>query len=492
MLLDFFKLLRENLQRRNYETWLEVTEVAQRIWTLALTSVAFFMVALDSLVVVTALPAIHREIGGSISTLEWTVNAFTLTYAAGIITAAALGDRLGRRLIFISGLAVFTASSIACAIAPSAEVLIAARAVQGLGAAMVMPVSLTILTTTFPAERRGAIVGVWGGIGGLAVATGPLVGGAITEGLSWHWIFWVNAPIGVLAILLSLLRIPESKGPATRLDLIATALIATGAAAIVWGLIRAGDDGWQSSSTAGTLIVGALLLVGFVVWEIRAAQPMVPMHLFRSLSFSTGNATGFLMAGAIFSAAFLVSQYMQFGLGYSPLNAGLRVLPWTAMPVFVAPAAGLLSDRIGRRTVLVLGMALQGAGLIWFALLATASVPYVSLVLPLIVAGVGISMALPIAPTVVVSAVKPQEMGKASGVNSTVQRFGAAFAIAIGAAVFASYGHIGTPSSFVSGFQPALIVVGSLSLIGAITALGVESRRPVVQVESAVEAASAA
>ena len=466
--------------------------MAQRIWTLALTSVAFFMVALDSLVVVTALPAIHREIGGSISTLEWTVNAFTLTYAAGIITAAALGDRLGRRLIFISGLAVFTASSIACAIAPSAEILIAARAVQGLGAAMVMPVSLTILTSTFPAERRGAIVGVWGGIGGLAVATGPLVGGAITQGLSWHWIFWVNAPIGVLAILLSLLRIPESKGPATRLDLIATALVATGAAAIVWGLIRAGDDGWTSSSTAGAMVVGALLLVGFVVWEIRAAQPMVPMHLFRSLSFSTGNATAFLMAGAIFSAAFLVSQYMQFALGYSPLNAGLRVLPWTATPVFVAPVAGLLSDRIGRRTVLVLGMALQGAGLIWFALLATTSVAYGNLVLPLIVAGVGVSMALPIAPTVVVSAVKPYEMGKASGVNSTMQRFGAAFAIAIGAAVFASNGHIGTPSSFVSGFQPALIVVGSLSLLGAITALGVESRRPAVQIESSVEAASAA
>ena len=466
--------------------------MAQRIWTLALTSVAFFMVALDALVVITALPAIHREIGGSISTLEWTLNAFTLTYAAGIITAAALGDRLGRRLIFASGLAVFTASSVACAIAPSAEILIAARAVQGLGAAMVMPVSLTILTSAFPAERRGAIVGIWGGIGGLAVAAGPLVGGAITQGLSWHWIFWVNAPIGVLAILLSLLRVPESRGPATRLDLVATALVATGAAAIVWGLIRAGDDGWGNSSTIGTLIVGGLLLVGFVVWEIRVTQPMVPMHLFRSRTFSTGNATAFLMAGAIASAAFLTSQYMQFGLGYSPLETGLRLLPWTATPVFVAPLAGLVSDRIGRRTVLSLGMALQGVGLIWFALLATAHVAYGELVLPLIVGGVGVSMAIPIAPTVVVSAVKPHEMGKASGVNSTMQRFGAAFAIAIAAAVFASYGHIGTPSSFVSGFQPALIVVGSLSLLGAITALGVESRRPAVRVESAVEAASAA
>jgi EmrB/QacA subfamily drug resistance transporter len=466
--------------------------MAQRIWTLALTSIAFFMVALDSLVVVTALPAIHREIGGSISTLEWTVNAFTLTYAAGIITAAALGDRLGRRLMFILGLGVFTASSVACAVAPSASFLIAARAVQGVGAAMVMPVSLTILTSAFPAERRGTVIGIWGGIGGLAVATGPLVGGAITQGLSWHWIFWVNAPIGAIAILLSLLRLRESRGPATRLDLVATALVASGAAAIVWGLIRAGDEGWQASPTIGTLITGVLLLAGFVAWELRATEPMLPMRLFRSVSFSSGNATAFLMSGTIFAAAFLVAQYMQFGLRYSPLDTGLRLLPWTATPLFVAPAAGLLSDRIGRRPVLVLGMAMQGVGLAWFALLATAHVAYGELVLPLIVAGVGISLALPIAPTVIVSAVEPHEMGKASGVNSTMQRFGAAFAIAIGAAVFASHGHIATPATFVLGFQPALIVVASLSLIGAISALGVQSRQPAVAQTTVVAAADAA
>src|SRR5689334_10398187 len=370
--------------------------MSQRIWTLALTSVAFFMVALDSLVVVTALPAIHRDIGGSILTLEWTVNAFTLTYAAGIITAAALGDRFGRRLIFITGLAVFTLSSIACGLAPSAELLIAARAVQGLGAAMVMPVSLTILTTAFSAERRGAIVGIWGGIGGLAVAAGPLVGGAITQGVSWHWIFWVNAPIGVATVLLSLVRLPESKGPATRLDLVAAALVGGGAVAVVWGLIRAGDDGWTSRSALATLALGLALIVVFVVWEARANEPMLPVHMFRNRSFTAGNATGFLMSGTIFSAAFLVAQYMQFGLGYSPLDTGLRVLPWTAMPVVIAPAAGLVSDRIGRRPVLVLGMLLQGAGLLWFASLATLGVAYGQLVLPLIVAGVGVSMALPI------------------------------------------------------------------------------------------------
>ena len=463
--------------------------MSHRIWTLLLTSTAFFMVALDSLVVVTALPAMHRDLGGSISTLEWTVNAFTLTYAAGIITAAALGDRLGRRLVFVAGLAVFTLSSVACALAPSTEVLVAARAVQGLGAAMVMPLSLTILTSAFPPERRGAIVGIWGGIGGLAVAAGPLVGGAITQGLNWHWIFWVNAPIGVAAILLSLLRLPESTGPATRLDLIATALFGIGATGIVWGLIRAGDDGWQSPSTLGTLAAGFLLIAAFVAWELRVPEPMLPMRLFRSRSFSAGNVTAFLMAGTIFSAAFLIAQYMQFVHGYSPLDAGLRLLPWTATPLAVAPAAGLLSDRIGRRPVLVTGMLLQGGGLGWFALLATEGVAYGQLVLPLVVAGIGISMALPIAPTVVVSAVKPQQMGQASGVNSTMQRFGSAFAIAIAAAVFAAHGHLGSAAGFEAGFRPALTVVASLSLLGALSALAVGSRAATVQAQALAEAA---
>ena len=462
------------------------------VWAVALTSVAFFMSALDNLVVITALPAVHREIGGSLSDLQWTLNAYTLAVAAGIIAAAALGDRLGRRRLYVIGLVVFSLASAACALAPTAGALIVARTIQGLGAAIITPLSLTILTAAFPAARRGAIVGIWGGIGGLAVAAGPLVGGAVTQGLSWHWIFWVNAPIGVAAILLSAFRLPESKGPATRLDFVAAALVATGAAALVWGLIRAGDEGWQSSSTVGTLIVGVVLLAGFVAWELRVAQPMLPMHLFRSASFSTGSVTGFLMSGALVSAAFLVSQYMQFGLGYSPLDTGVRILPWTATPLFVAPAAGFLSDRIGRRTVLVLGMAMQGAGLIWFALLATAHVAYGDLVLPMIVGGVGVSMALPTVSTVVVSAVRPHEMGKASGVNSTMQRFGAAFAIAIGSAVFAAYGHIGTPSSFVDGFQPALVVVGSLSLLGAVTALGVQSRKPAVAVPAEVEAVAAA
>ncbi len=435
------------------------------------------MVILDALVVVTALPAIQRDLHASLSMLEWTVNAFTLAFAAGIITATALGDRLGRRRIFTIGLAMFSAASAACALAPSAELLIAARAVQGLSAAMIMPLSLTILVSSFPPERRGAIVGIWGGIGGLAVASGPLVGGAITQGLDWHWIFWVNVPIGVVAAVLARLQLAESYGPATRLDLPAAALAASGAIAIVWGLIQTGDVGWGSAQVIASLVSGVVLIAAFLAWERRATDPMLPLRLFASTGFTAANFTGFLMAGAITSAAFLMSQYFQFALHYSPLAAGLRLLPWTATPLLVAPLAGLLSDRIGARPVLVLGMLLQGVGLAWIAAISAAGASYGPFVVPLIIAGIGISMAIPIVSTAVLSAVSPRDMGKASGVNSTLQRFGAAFAVAIAAAVFSANGHLGTAVSFTAGFRPALALVAGLSVLGAITALAVKASK---------------
>src|SRR5438128_767359 len=317
------------------------------IWTLVLTSLAFFMVALDTLVVVTALPAIQRDLHANLSLLEWTINAFTLAVAAGVITAAALGDRFGRRRVFAIGLGLFTLASAACALAPTTGLLIAARAVQGLGAAMVMPVSLTILASAFPPERRGAIVGIYGGIGGLAIASGPLVGGAITQGLDWHWIFWVNVPVGIVATLLARVLLSESHGPTTRLDLSAAALMSAGAIAIIWGLIRAGDVGWGRGQVIVSLVVGVVLVAGFLAWERRATDPMLPLTLFARRGFAAANVTAFLMSGAISAAAFLISQYFQFGLGFSPMGTGLRLLPWTATPLLIAPLAGLLSDRIG-------------------------------------------------------------------------------------------------------------------------------------------------
>jgi EmrB/QacA subfamily drug resistance transporter len=457
-------------------------------WALALTSVAFFMVVLDSLVVMTALPAIHRELGGGLSTLEWTINAYSLTAAAGIITAAALGDRLGRRLVFTAGLLLFTVASAACALAPSVAVLIAARAVQGAGAALVIPLSLTILTGAFPAERRGAIVGIWGGLGGLAVAGGPLVGGAVTQGLDWHWIFWINVPIGLAAAGLSAWRLAESHGPATRLDLPAFGLVSGGALGVVWGLVRGNEAGWTSVETVAALGLGALLLAAFVAWERRAPEPMLPLRLFRSRAFAAAGVTAFLMSGSIFSAAFLASQFFQLVLGYSPLGTGLRFLPWTATPIVIAPLAGMLSDRIGRRPLMVAGMLLQGAGLAWIALSAGVGTGYGQLVLPLVVAGVGISMALAATSAAAMSAVAPRDMGKASGASNTLQRFGGVFCIAIVSAVFAANGHLGTAASFTAGFRPALAVVAGISALGALSALAVGGRRPAV--EAGAEAAA--
>jgi EmrB/QacA subfamily drug resistance transporter len=444
---------------------------------LGLTSIAFFMVALDALVVITALPAIHRDLGASLATLQWTVNSYTLAYAAGITTAAALGDRVGRRRVFVVGLALFAVASAACALAPTAELLIAARAAQGVGAAIIMPLSLTILTTAFPVERRGAIVGIWGGIAGLATASGPLVGGAITQGLDWHWIFWINVPIGLIAALLSTVRLPESFGSPTRLDLLAVVLVSGGATGIVLGLVRAAVIGWGSTEAVGTLGLGILLMAAFVGWELRAPEPMLPMRLFRGLTFSAASATSFFMSGALFAAAFLVAQYFQLALGYSPFDTGVRLLPWTAPPLVIAPLAGALSDRLGRRPLMVAGMALQGVGLMWFSLLAGAGIDFWGSIISLLVAGIGISMVLPVAPAAVLSAVARSDVGKASAVNSTLSRFGSAFGVAVATAVFGANGSLATPLSFTVGFHPALTAVAALSFVGVLTALAAGTPR---------------
>src|SRR5271166_790085 len=293
-----------------------------RVLTVLLTSVAYFMVALDTLVVVTALPSIHRDLGGNVGTLQWTVNAYVLTFGA-TITAAALGDLIGRRRMYVLGLVVFTAASAACALAPNIGVLIACRAVEGVGAGIIMPLGLTLLTYAFPVERRGAVIGIWGGVAGLAVASGPLIGGAVTQGLNWHWIFWVNVPIGILALVGARLRLADSRGPASRLDLPALILIAAGVGALTYGLVQAGQAGWGSAQAIIALCLGAASIAGFIAWEKRAAEPMIPLGLFRSASFSAAVATQFLLAAAIYSAAFLTSQFFQFALGDSPLGTGL-------------------------------------------------------------------------------------------------------------------------------------------------------------------------
>jgi EmrB/QacA subfamily drug resistance transporter len=460
----------------------------QRSWALVLTSVAFFMTALDALVVVTALPAIHASLGGSVGTLEWTVNAYTLPFAAGIITAAAIGDKFGRRRMYVTGLLLFTLASAACAIAPSAGALITARAFQGLGAALVTPLSLTILAAVFPAERRGTIVGIWGAIGGLAVAGGPLVGGAVVQGLDWHWIFWINVPIGLAAAILSTLRLPESRGQARRLDIGGLALVAAGALALAWGLVRSTDAGWSNVQVITALCLGAVLIAAFIAWERRVAEPMLPLRLLRIRAFTAASATGFLSMAAITSAAFLMSQFFQLGLGYTPFGTGLRFLPWTATPLLIAPVAGRLADRIGARPLMATGMALQAGGLAWVAIDISASASYGELVLPLVIAGIGISMAIPTTPTAALGAVPPADIGTASGVLNTMQRFGPVFGVAIAAAVFSASGHLGSASGVVAGVRPALATSAGLSLLGALSALAVSGQRRRAAAKGTVQA----
>ena len=432
-----------------------VTVVRPRL-VLGLTSIAYFMVVLDSLVVVAALPRMQQDLHADLTALQWTVNSYGIAFAAGIITAAALGDRFGRRRVFTLGLALFTLSSAACAMAPGAAALIVARTVQGLGAAVVLPLSLTILTTAFPAQRRGLLMGVYGGLAGLAVAAGPLVGGAVTESLDWHWIFWLNVPIGLLAATLGIRLLPESHGAAQRLDLSGVALVTAGVVALVWSLVRANDVGWSRPQTVATLLAGCALLWAFVGWQRRAHAPLIPLGMFRSQAFAVGNVTTFFMSGATFAAAFLITQEFQFARGYSPISTGLRLLPFFATPMVVSPFAGAISDRIGRRPIMVTGLALQALGFAWVAARGSLRTSWVELVIALLVAGVGISMALPTVPTAVLNAVPATQLGKASGINYMAQRFGAVFAIAIGSALFSAHGHLGNPTAVTAGFRAAL------------------------------------
>ncbi|MQA76608.1 MAG: DHA2 family efflux MFS transporter permease subunit, partial [Solirubrobacterales bacterium] len=346
------------------------------VWTLILTSAATFMAALDNLVVTTALPVIREDLDGNLADLEWIVNGYTLPFACLLLLGAALGDRFGRRRVFIGGIALFTAASAWAALSTSTDSLIAARAAQGAGAAALLPLSFTLISAAVPANRRGMAFGIWGAVNGLAVANGPLVGGSITENISWHWIFWLNVPIGIVLIPLVRARLAESRGPNNRLDLIGTALASAGLFGVVMAIVRGNEHGWTSGTVLAGFILGGALLVAFVRWELYTAAPMVPMRLFRSRTFSAINVAGLLMFLGAFGSIFLLTQFLQFIQGYSPQEAGLRMLPWTAMPMIVAPLAGALSDRIGGRLIVLSGFLTMAAGLGWFAVVAEPDVSY--------------------------------------------------------------------------------------------------------------------
>ena len=461
-------------------------------WTLAITSLALFMVSLDNLVVTTALPVIRRDLHATISQLEWTVNAYTLTFAVLLLTGAALGDRFGRRRLFVIGMLLFTGASAFAALSTSANALDIARALQGVGGAIVTPLTLTLLSAAVPAERRGLALGIWGGIGGLAVALGPLVGGAIVSGVSWHWIFWVNVPIGLVLAPLAYSRLEESHGGDRALDLPGLGLASTGLLGIVWGLVRGNDHGWTSTGIVVPIVAGALLVAAFVAWELRASSPMLPMQFFRDRTFTLTNVASLFMFFGMFGSIFFLAQYFQTVQGYSPLQSGLRILPWTAMPMIVAPIAGALSDRIGGQRLMAAGLALQSAGLLWIAAVSTPTTPYIDFVGPFVLSGIGMGLFFAPVANVVLSSVRPEQEGKASGATNAIRELGGVFGVAVLAAVFSHVGGYQSSETFVHGLTTAVYIGGALVAVGAVAAALIKPRQRSAETVEAIPSLEAA
>jgi EmrB/QacA subfamily drug resistance transporter len=446
-------------------------------WTLAIVSVALFMVTLDNLVVTNALVSIREDLGASLEQLEWTVNAYTLSYAVFLLTAAALGDRIGRRTVFVAGVSIFTLASAAAALAPSTEALIAARAVQGLGGAVITPLSLTLLNDAFAADKRGLALGIWSGVSGLGVALGPVVGGAVVDGFSWHWIFWLNVPVGILLVPFALAVLADSRGPSRTLDLRGVLLASSGLLGIVFGIVRSQALGWTSPAVLASIGAGAVLLAAFVAWELRAPAPMLPMRFFRNRAFAATNGVSLAMFFGAFGSIFLLAQFFQVAQGYSPLEAGVRTLPWTAMPIFVAPVAGVLSDRIGSRPLMAAGLALQSLALAYLALVTAPDVAYTALVPGFVMAGAGMALVFAPAANAVLGSVRPGEAGQASGATNTIREIGGVLGVAILATVFTSSGSYGSPQGYVDGLIPAVWVGSAVLAAGALVALVVPRKR---------------
>jgi EmrB/QacA subfamily drug resistance transporter len=440
-------------------------------WTLAITGAALFMTALDSLVVGVALHSIRLDLGGSLEALEWTVNAYTLAFAVLLMTGAALGDRFGRRRMFVAGVGIFTAASAIAAVAPSVEVLVAGRALQGLGAAIVTPLTLTLVSDAFPPERRAAALGIWGGISGLGVAIGPFVGGAVVEGIAWQWIFWASVPLGLALMPLAVRRLQESHGPDRALDLGGVALASAGLFAVTFGLVRSGALGWTSTTVLVSLAFGLALLVAFVRYEQRIATPMLPLRFFRSSAFNAANGLSFAMFFGAFGAIFLMSQYFQTAQGFGPFEAGARTLPWTAMPMFVAPLAGVLAARLGTRPVMAGGLALQAIGITWMALVLDPAMPYAELIGPFAITGIGMALVFPTAPEAVLASVRQSDEGKASGATNAIRELGAVLGVAVLASVFAGAGGYASPYAFNEGVVAALPIAAAVLAAGAVLAL---------------------
>jgi EmrB/QacA subfamily drug resistance transporter len=443
----------------------------RRGWTLAIVSIGLFMVVLDNLVVTVALPSIHRSLGASIQSLEWTVNAYTLAYAVLLMTGAALGDRFGRKRMFMAGISLFTLSSAAAALAPSVGTLIVARALQGTGAAIATPLTLTLLADAFPSDRRGLALGIWSGVSGVAVALGPLVGGGVIQLASWHWIFWINVPIGAVLVPLTALRLSESHGPSARLDLRGLTLASSGLFGLVFGLVRSQTLGWGSVTVLASLAAGVALIVWFVIHELRVENPMLPMGFFARRGFAVTNAVSIAMYFGMFGSIFFLSQFLQDVLGNTPFQVGLKLLVWTGSLMLVSPFAGFFSERWGSRPFMAAGLGLQAISLGWLATLASIDQTYASMLVPFVLGGAGMAMVFAPAANAVLASVRAEQAGQASGATNAIRELGGVLGVSILATVFTSHGGYESRQAFVDGLVPAMWVGTAVLGVGGLIPL---------------------
>ena len=474
--------------------------VARRIpvWlALVAASVPVFMATLDNLVVTSALPVIHEELGAGVTDLQWITNAYTLTFAALMLLFVSLGDRFGRRNVFVGGIVVFTLSSAAAALSTEPWMLVLARAVQGAGSAAIMPLSLTLLVGSVSTRMRPLAIGIWGGISGLGVALGPLIGGAVVEGWNWQAIFWLNVPLGILSVPLAIAALPNSFGARVRADIWGVVLAGVGILGIVYGIVRGNDAGWASAEVLVALIGGAALMALFLVRESRVAAPLLPLRLFRDRSFSIANAVGLIFSFGAFGAVFILIQFLQIVQGRSPLEAGVLTMPWTMAPMVVAPLAGFIAPRVGTRILIVTGLASLAIGIGWLASTMAPDATYPAMLPGFIFAGLGMGLVFAPSSTAVLVNMAPADHAKASGTNSTLREIGVALGIAVLTAVFTGAGGQLTPTGYVDAAVPAVFVGAAALALAAVIALflpagrGTELRgeTPAVR-ESALETAA--
>jgi EmrB/QacA subfamily drug resistance transporter len=457
-----------------------MSEAAKKRWALGLTSLGAFLVIMDSQVMTVALTTIRNDLHASYEALQWTLNAYTLTFAVLLLTGAALGDRFGRRRVFVGGIALFVAASAACALAPNVPALIVARTIQGVGGALMLPLTITLLSMAYPPAERGRAMGLFNAFCGLALICGPLLGGAITQGISWHAIFWINVPLGLIAIPLILRYIEESRTAATRFDLGGLVLASCGAFGLVFGMVRAGTTSWSDPAVLAALVAGCAFAIAFVAWEGRAREPMIPLRLFNARAFALGNLTSMFFNAAVYGSLFFLPQFLQTAQHVSPFGAGLRLLPWMATLFVFSPLTGALVDRFGERRLIVAGLFCQAAGTAWLAAHTTADVPYIVFIAPLVVVGAGVSLAMPSTQRMIMNAVARPDVGKASGTFAMARYLGGIFGIAVLVTVFDRTGGLASPAAFTAGFVPAMWAASAFALAGAFTALAATEPKPIV------------